>query len=217
MASEGGECRGSVSARVPGKRRRPRCVPEKEEVRVKKRERESFSASRENDSRRTNEKGSTMTAKRAHPPRRFDLSVLESLKRGTRVSFGRDVRITSVYIRIYIRSNFRLQSGTFRRFDASRWRIDPLSRIEREHIEDAMTDALGLGSLIVEPSRGSGIDIGLAHIGAHVGIHACSHLVLIARQSVAYDLCRRSHDRNNRCHAENSLFSPATCVTMNPT
>lgn len=102
MASEGGECRGSVSARVPGKRRRPRCVPEKEEVRVKKRERESFSASRENDSRRTNEKGSTMTAKRAHPPRRFDLSVLESLKRGTRVSFGRDVRITSVYIRIYI-------------------------------------------------------------------------------------------------------------------
>lgn len=71
-------------------------------VRVKKRERESFSVSRENDSRRTNEKGSTMTAKRAHPPRRFDLSVLESLKRGTRVSFGRDVRITSVYIRIYI-------------------------------------------------------------------------------------------------------------------
>lgn len=67
----------------------------------RERERESFSASRENDSRRTNEKGSTMTAKRAHPPRRFDLSVLESLKRGTRVSFGRDVRITSVYIRIY--------------------------------------------------------------------------------------------------------------------
>lgn len=59
------------------------------------RERES-AASRENDSRRTNEKGSTMTAKRAHPPRRFDLSVLESLKR--RLSFGRDVRITNIYI-----------------------------------------------------------------------------------------------------------------------
>lgn len=46
MASEGGECRGSVSARVPGKRRRPRCVPEKEEVRVKKREREFLRFSR---------------------------------------------------------------------------------------------------------------------------------------------------------------------------
>lgn len=98
VASEGGECRGSVSARVPGKRRRPRCVPEKEEdfALRRERERESFSASRENDSRRTNEKGSTMTAKRAHPPRRFDLSVLESLKRGRR-----GITVT-VYIRTYV-------------------------------------------------------------------------------------------------------------------
>lgn len=59
------------------------------------RERESFSTSRENDSRRTNEKGSTMTAKRAHPPRRFDLSVLESLKRGRR-------GIITIYIRTYV-------------------------------------------------------------------------------------------------------------------
>lgn len=100
----------------------------------------------------------------------------------------------------------------FARFDASRWRIDPPFRIERERIEDTVTDTLG--SLIVEPRFVEGAG---QRIGAHVGIHACSHLVLIARQSVAYDLCRRSHDRNNRCHAENSLFSPATCVTMNPT
>lgn len=59
------------------------------------RERESFSTSRENDSRRTNEKGSTMTAKRAHSPRRFDLSVLESLKRGRR-------GIITIYIRTYV-------------------------------------------------------------------------------------------------------------------
>lgn len=59
------------------------------------RERESFSTSRENDSRRTNEKGSTMTAKQAHPPRRFDLSVLESLKRGRR-------GIITIYIRTYV-------------------------------------------------------------------------------------------------------------------
>ena len=64
--------------------------------RRRERERESFSTSRENDSRRTNEKGSTMTAKRAHPPRRFDLSVLESLKRGRR-----GITVT-VYIRTYV-------------------------------------------------------------------------------------------------------------------
>lgn len=64
-------------------------------LRVKKRKIESFSASRENDSRRTNEKGSTMTAKRAHSPRRFDLSVLESLKRGRR-------GIITIYIRTYV-------------------------------------------------------------------------------------------------------------------
>lgn len=34
-----------------------------------------------------------------------------------------------------------------------------------------------------------------------------AHAILIARRSVACDLCRRSRDRNNRCHAENSLFS----------
>lgn len=84
------------------------------------RERES-AASRENDSRRTNEKGSTMTAKRAHPPRRFDLSVLESLKR--RLSFGRDVRITNIYIYIYI--PFTIMDGVHSR---CRWRIDPSFR-----------------------------------------------------------------------------------------
>lgn len=46
MASEGGECRGSVSARVPGKRRRPRCVPEKEEEREREREFLHFSRKR---------------------------------------------------------------------------------------------------------------------------------------------------------------------------
>lgn len=134
--SEGGECRGSVSARVPGKRRRSRCVPEKE------RERES-AASRENDSRRTNEKGSTMTAKRAHPPRRFDLSVLESLKR--RLSFGRDVRITNIYIYI-----FRLRLRTVCTRGAGGASIHPF---EHEHTRRR---TLRVVSRIVEPSSSEG-------------------------------------------------------------
>lgn len=106
------------------------------------RERES-AASRENDSRRTNEKGSTMTAKRAHPPRRFDLSVLESLKR--RLSFGRDVRITNIYIYI-----FRLRLRTVCTRGAGGASIHPF---EHEHTRRR---TLRVVSRIVEPSSSEG-------------------------------------------------------------